>query len=61
MFHLTSNVDHHHARCFEAEELHACHGSIELWQCGEPCSPRVWRAPPGFRFDVDPKVIRKGG
>jgi len=47
-FHVfTSNVDAHSYDYFLPEEIHDCHGNIELWQCSDPdCETSgIWRAP----------------
>lgn len=56
---FTSNVDAHHLRVFDEEEVRECHGNSETWQCSDrECSAsndarRRWQAPNGFRFAVD--------
>ncbi|KAJ1458471.1 hypothetical protein M885DRAFT_512932 [Pelagophyceae sp. CCMP2097] len=56
-FVFTSNVDAHSFDVFAAHEVRECHGNTELYQCAEPCSRRLWRAPLGFKFEVDPTTI----
>lgn len=57
---FTSNVDAHHLRVFDEEEVRECHGNSETWQCSDrSCheksahAPSRWAAPSGFRFTVD--------
>lgn len=46
-FVFTSNVDGHFLRAgFESDAIVECHGSIEWFQCTEPCAPQLWPAPP---------------
>ena len=42
-FTYTSNA--HSFDHFEPEEIRECHGNTELFQCSEPCSKHLRRAP----------------
>ena len=54
-FSFTSNVDAHWFDVCEAQEIHECHGNVELWQCADPynCQSGIWRAPFQHRFMID--------
>jgi len=53
-FAFTSNADAHFYDHFPAQEIHDCHGSVELWQCSDSeCDSGIWRAPTDFEFVVD--------
>ena len=57
-FAYTSNVDAHHYDTFGAEEIHDCHGNIEIWNCSnEDCSSGMWRAPLDYRFAVNKETM----
>lgn len=54
-FCYTSNVDAHWYDVCEPQEIHECHGNVELWHCADPysCQSGIWRAPFQHRFLVD--------
>jgi len=53
-FIYSSNVDgHFHRTGFDSFEITEIHGSIERWQCSEPCTNECWVAPDDFTFEVD--------
>eukprot|EP01012_Entosiphon_sulcatum_P058118 TRINITY_DN8207_c0_g1_i1.p1 TRINITY_DN8207_c0_g1~~TRINITY_DN8207_c0_g1_i1.p1 ORF type:complete len:382 (-),score=40.28 TRINITY_DN8207_c0_g1_i1:57-1202(-) len=55
---LTSNVDEHLlAAGFDPVEVREVHGNAEVWQCAGPCTSRTWRAPKGYRFNIDPETM----
>lgn len=35
---------------FIKSEVHEVHGTTQLWQCSEPCSPQIWTIPEGTAF-----------
>lgn len=44
-FVFTSNVDGHFQKAgFSDEYIEECHGSINHFQCSEPCSSKIWTA-----------------
>jgi NAD-dependent SIR2 family protein deacetylase len=59
-FVYTSNVDNF-ARVSGLAEggrgVYELHGCFEHWQCAKKCRERLWRAPPGYEFDVDPETL----
>ena len=51
---FTSNADAHFYDFFPAQEIHDCHGNVELWQCSDrECKSGIWRAPINYSFYVD--------
>ncbi|KAL3903191.1 MAG: hypothetical protein SGARI_005487 [Bacillariaceae sp.] len=53
-FTYTSNADAHFYDFFPAQEIHDCHGNVELWQCSDrECESGIWRAPLDHTFHVD--------
>ena len=60
-FVFTSNVDgHFQAAGFGADQVVECHGAINLVQCVEPCSRKIWQAA-DKEIDVDLESFRAGG
>lgn len=59
MFIYTSNVDGHFRRSgFRANQIYEIHGSLDIWQCSQPCNTSTHTAPNAFRFKVDKKTMR---
>lgn len=58
-FVFTSNVDHHSISSGMAglDNCDEIHGQIEWWQCRDGCKDLTWRAPPYYRFKVDPDTM----
>lgn len=58
-FVYTSNIDSFALRSGLAtpSSLYEYHGDTETWQCSTPCSTKLWAAPPGYSFDVDPTTM----
>mmetsp|Transcript_7162 Transcript_7162/g.11323 ORF Transcript_7162/g.11323 Transcript_7162/m.11323 type:complete len:402 (+) Transcript_7162:60-1265(+) len=58
---FTSNCDAHFYDYFPANEIHDCHGNIELWQCSNrDCEEgtSIWRAALDHSFVVDKSTMR---
>ena len=53
----TSNVDGHWKRYVHNEELYEIHGSIDYWQCSQPCCRRLWKPPKGFMFEINEETM----
>lgn len=54
---FTSNCDAHFYDFFPAQDIHDCHGNIELWQCSSrDCDSGIWRAPADWGIVVDPQT-----
>jgi len=53
----TSNVDGHWKRHVHNEELYEIHGSIDYWQCSQPCCRRLWKPPKGFMFEINEETM----
>ena len=57
-FSFTSNADGHFYDYFPAQEIHDCHGNVELWQCSDrDCESGIWRAPLDQAFIVDKETM----
>ena len=57
-FSYTSNADAHFYDYFPAQEIHDCHGNVELWQCCDrDCESGIWRAPLDHTFVVDKETM----
>jgi len=57
-FHWTSNVDAHAMKSgMKRTEVHEVHGNTEVWQCGKPCSPKIWLAPSDYKFTVNQETM----
>ncbi len=57
-FVFTSNVDGHFQRAgFDRERVIECHGSINHFQCSEPCSGQIWGAD-DVDIEVDEDIFR---
>lgn len=52
-YHCTSNADAHSYDFFEPSEIMEVHGNIETWQCGNNCTPHLWRLPGDVGFQID--------
>jgi len=42
---------------FSPCEIFEIHGSLNNWQCSEPCTNEIWEAPADFNFKVDLKTM----
>jgi len=57
-FIFTSNVDSAFLKTgFSYREVYEVHGTTELWQCSDPCGPKLWRVPSDYSFPVDRETL----